>query len=987
MLPERQRLDLRRAPLIRLKVAKESGGERCYVLLQLHHIIADGQALKVIVTEVLAHLAAQMPRLLDPLPYRNHVAQSLAYARTHEPAAFFRGKLADVDEATAPFGLLDVRADGSRLAEAECRVEPEVAWQIRAQARRLGVSAATLFHAAWSVVVAHTSARDDVVFGSVLLGRLQGTAGAQEVLGMFINTLPLRIRLRDVTARGLVEQVQRELIELLGHEQASLALAQSCSAVHGSAPLFSALLNYRHSVDAGLGAWGRAEGIDVLAIRGFTNYPITVSVDDLGDAFSLTAQTDRRVDPQRILGYLHTAVRSLNEALDHEPQTPALGLNILPLDEQMQLVEHSSGPRTAYPRDSLVHQLFEDQVSRTPGAIAVSHEGRTFTYDEIDRAANRLAHLLISRGVRADALVAICMERSAQMVVGLLAILKAGGAYVPLDPNYPQERLHYMIQDAMPRVLLTQRSLRHLIPPTSGDVIVLDEVSNGLEGAAEHAPSAMHLDSTPQSLVYVIYTSGSTGRPKGTGMPHGAMVNLINWQHHALPFRTTARVVQFAALSFDVAFQEIFSTLCTGGTLVLLDEWIRRDPRALLGLLGAEKIERLFVPPLMLQGLAGCIGSCGTDLSALTDVITAGEQLRIGPEIIAFFDKLGTCRLHNHYGPTETHVVTSLTLPEKPQSWPTLPTIGRPIANTQVYVLDARRHLVPFGAIGEIYIAGDNVARGYVNRPDLTGDRFLSDPFATKPQARMYKSGDLGRWRADGTLEYLGRNDDQVKIRGFRIELGEVEAQLIRHPLVKQATVVVHEVTAGERRLVAYVTRSNDAEPTPEELQAHSRQALPEHMVPSAFVILDQLPVTPSGKVNRRALPAPDLVACATRLYQPPVGEVEETLAQLWEELLRVQQVGRDDDFFSLGGHSLVALQLIGRVQTLFSIELPIRLVFDFPRLQQLSEQVSELYRARLLTQIAEHGMEAEELLERVASMPESEVRGLLGEAAAGGRP
>jgi acyl-coenzyme A synthetase/AMP-(fatty) acid ligase len=428
------------------------------------------------------------------------------------------------------------------------------------------------------------------------------------------------------------------------------------------------------------------------------------------------------------------------------------------------------------------------------------------------------------------------------------------------------------------------------------------------------------------------------------------MVNLIEWHRKNFRAGEGKRVLQFAALSFDVAFQETFSTLCTGGILVLLDEWVRRDARALTQFMRNEVIDRLFVPPMMLQSLADYCGTANEAPRSLQDVITAGEQLRISPEISKFFRKLDGCRLHNHYGPTETHVVTALTLSGDPDSWPALPTIGRPIANTQIYVLNKHRQPLPVGVPGEIYIGGAGVARGYFGISDLTEQRFVADPFSTELQARLYKTGDLGRWRADGTLEYLGRNDDQVKIRGYRIEPGEIEAQLARHEQVSEAVVVAREDVPGEKRLVAYVTGSD---PSVEGLRAYLKAALPEHMVPSAFVILQSLPLTPSGKLNRRALPKPALHAYANRMYQAPQGAVEEALARIWQDLLRIDQIGRQDNFFELGGHSLLATRVVTHVSYVLDVDLPLRAMFEKPTIEGLGHCIMQEIAAEIASEVS----------------------------------
>jgi amino acid adenylation domain-containing protein len=932
-----RRLDLRRAPLMKLQTARDAHGASWYGLLQLHHIVCDHESLETMLSEVIACLKGCVQELPPPVAYRNHVAQALAYAARQDVRGFFRSKLGDVEEPTAPFGLLDVRGDGSQIDEAQQDVEPALAKRIRAQARRLGVSAATLFHAAWGLVVAHTSGRDEAVFGTVLLGRLQGSAGAQRILGMFINTLPLRLRLH-VTARELVEHTQRELVELLGHEQASLADAQRCSAIAGAAPLFGALLNYRHNTPDVDGDWDAA-GIQFVADKDRTSYPITLSVDDMGEALALTAQTDRRIDPQRMLGYLTTALHSLVQALENAPESPALSLPVLPAQEWQQVISLFNQTQAAYPSDKLIHELFEEQADCTPEAVAVLHEEQSLTYEDLNGKANQLARYLRGCGVAPGDLVGICVERSLEMVVGLLAVLKAGGAYVPLDPSYPAERLRYMLEDAAPRVVLTHKTIRNRLS-SGAQLVDLDEAMQEILALDDTNLLADKTRASAAPLVFVIYTSGSTGQPKGTAMPHRSMVNLMEWQRRSVGSAAGIRVLQFATLSFDASFHEIFSTLSTGGTLVLVDERVRRDARALIELMRTQRIARLFIPPVMLQTLAEFCESSGNMPEALQDVIAAGEQLRITPEMVSLFKRLPGCRLHNDYGPTETHVVTALTLSGDPEQWPVLPSIGQPIDNTQIYILDGERQPTPIGVAGEIYIGGDALARGYLGKPDLTAQRFLPDPFSTDSQARLYKTGDVGRWHADGTIEFLGRNDDQVKIRGYRIEPGEIEAQLGLHPQVKEVAVVPREVTAVGKSLVAYLIARGDSNPLPGDLRAHLMGLLPEYMVPSLFVVLESLPLTASGKLDRRALPAPEQDAYANREYEAPQGEVEEILAGIWQKLLRVQRVGRRDHFFDLGGHSLIATRVMAHIRHELDVDLPLSLIFEAPTVETLGRHI-----------------------------------------------
>ena len=947
MRPGGLRFDLRRAPLLRLQVATEKRSRHWYAIFQLHHLVGDQQSLEIVFSEVGAHLKGHTLALTDPLPYRNHVAQILAYRRTQQAEQFFQENLGHVHEPTAPFGILDVYGDGSRIVEAREALELTLVQHVRAQARRLGVSVATVFHAAWGLVVSRTSGRDDIVFGTVLLGRLHGSAGAQRILGLFINTLPLRLQLQGVSVKALVEQTQRQLVELLRFEQTSLSVAQRCRGIAGSTPLFTALLNYRHSApDFESELADTDSGIRVLASRGLTNYPITLSIDDLGDDITLTAQTELRIDPQRMLGYVRTALQSVVEALEAAPQTTALSLSILPGNEWSQLIKSFNATQTLFPETSLVHQIFEEQAQRTPDAIAIEYADQCLSYSELDGRATQLARNLRDRGVSPDSLVALCVERSTEMVVGLLAILKAGAAYVPLDPNYPAERLQYMLADAAPALVLTQDKLREHIPEISAQIISLDTAMTSISGPGVGCPSSARYV-TPQDPVYVIYTSGSTGQPKGTVMPHRSMVNLIEWHRQSFGHGVGRRVLQFAALSFDVAFQETFCTLGTGGTLVLLDEWVRRDASALTEFLSIRAIQTLFVPPLVLQSLAEHSRVVGTSVRSLQDVIAAGEQLNINAEVADFFGRSPGCRLHNHYGPTETHVVTTLTLTGDPGTWPSLAPIGRPTPNTQLYILDSQQRPTPMGVVGEIYIGGTGLALGYLNRPQLTAQRFIADPFSTDSRARLYRTGDLGRWRSDGVVEYLGRNDDQVKIRGFRIELGEVETQLLHHHQVKEVAVVAREDVPGTKRLVAYVV---PAEPLwskavldVESLRSYLKAQMPEYMVPSAFVKLEHLPLTANGKLDRRSLPAPEMGVHENREFEAPRGRFEVILAEIWREVLGVEHVNRQDNFFELGGHSLTAMKLIVKVADRLSMQMSVSAIFRCPTLQELGALVEEL--------------------------------------------
>lgn len=971
MSPRYHALDLRRAPLLQLKLAADSQQTQWYALLLVHHVICDHESLNAVVAEALAGLEGQNQELPQRAAYRDYVTQALQKPWGQDTETFFRGKLGDVDEPTAPFGLMNVRGDGGQIQEAQQRLDSMLAHRVRRQARQLKVSAARLFHAAWALVIARTSGRDDPVFGTVLAARQKGAAG-QRMLGMAVNTLPLRLHLRDVTARDLVEQTHREIGELLQHGQAPLTLVQRSSGVPGTAPLFTALLNFRHNdPDAKTGA----VGVRVLA-RGeaWTNYPITLIVDDLGDDFVLTAQTDRPIDPNRLIRYVSTAMQSLLDALDQAPQTRALALPVLPESEWQQLRAFNSSIECA--PQAMIHQLFEEQVRRTPRATAVICEGRTLTYAELNARANQLAHLLRTKGVGPDRLVGICVDRSLEMVVGLLGILKAGGAYVPLDPTYPADRSQYMLTDAAVGVLLSQQQLLAALPATQAEVITLDEGWSVIARQPSDNIDAESLQLKPHHLAYVIYTSGSTGRPKGVLVEHRNVTRLFAATSRQFKFNESDVWTLFHSYAFDFSVWELWGALLHGGRLVIVPHLVARSPQEFYRLMCDQCVTVLNqTPSAFVQLIEAQLRS--NRQHSLRVVIFGGEALEL-QTLQPWVQRNGAekTQLVNMYGITETtvHVTYRLLTAEEIESQRGR-VIGEPLADLQVYVLNDHGQPAPIGVPGEMYVGGDGVARGYLNRPELTKERFVRNPFSSDTDARLYKTGDLGRWRADGALEYLGRNDHQVKIRGFRIELGEIEAHLARHEQVKEAAVIAREDAAGEKSLVAYVVARHADGVSVEILRTHLKATLPEYMVPSAFVLLERLPLTSNGKLDRRALPAPDLAAYASRDYEAPQGEVEEIVAGIWKQLLQVDRVGRTDDFFALGGHSLLAIQAVARTESLLSMEIPIKLLFDFSTVEQLSSQVSDLRRSRVIGRIAQGGDGMQELLDRVAAMSESQAQ------------
>ena len=973
-------LRLGQPPLMRLEVAAEPRGTAWYAILRTHHVVFDNESLQTMLAEIVAHMDGRAHELPEPAPYRNHVARALEYQRVGDTEGFFRGKLADVAEPTAPFGVLDVHGDGSRIEEVHEALDPRLARRVRTQARRLLVSTATIFHAAWALVIAATSGRDDVVFGSVLSGRLQGSGGASHSLGMFINTLPLRLKLQGLTAKELVERTQSELVELLSHEQAPLSTARNCTAIRGSAPLLTALIDYMQSsvdLEADLTSAG---GVRFIATHGRTNYPLSLLVDGRGAGFSLAVKADRGIDASRVLGYVLTAVRALVETLELAPRTAALSLSVIPASELRELTEVFNATECPYPKESLLHELIQAQARRNPDAVAVVHRSQAVTFRELDEKADQLSRYLVAKGVGPEERVAICVERGIEMVIGLLGVLKAGGAYVPLDPTNPRERLGHILSDAKPKVLLTQDRLKATLPNTQIPITCLDSDWSQIAQPQAGEFGRRTAELTARSLAYLIYTSGSTGTPKGVMVEHRSIVNYA-W-HAARQFEVAGGdgAMVCSSFSFDLMLTGLYPALITGKCVRLCADDLGL-PALASEVLSGHNWAPLKLTPSHLMLLDSALR--GGALEGRVKVLVLGGEPLHWSLAKTWRTHAPSTRIFNHYGPTET-TVGCIVHELEDDGTGSVP-IGRPISNMQAYVLDARLRPVPIGVAGEIYIGGVGVARGYWNQPKLTAERFVEHPFSSDPLARLYKTGDIGCWSPDRKIEYLGRADYQVKIRGYRVELGEIEARLAAHPGVKEAVVVAQGESTSQSRLVAYVVMRDPTGggPTAEELRTHLKEALPDYMIPSMFVVLDRLPLTPNGKCDRRALPQPENAGAK---YEAPQGVAEEMLAKIWREILRAESVGRDDHFFDLGGHSLSATQLIVRIRAALSLEMPMRVVFEFPVLRDMAAELDKLREDRLVAGVTNRDEDLEHLLDSVMAMPEDQVASLLRELTVEGR-
>ncbi|MCA1612753.1 MAG: amino acid adenylation domain-containing protein, partial [Acidobacteria bacterium] len=940
----RKPFNLARGPLLRVTLLRM--GEHDHIaLLLIHHIVFDGWSIGVFSRELAALYQGFSQGEPPPLPPLDvQYADFAVWQRRWLEGDEF---LAQLDYWKKQLGgklpVLELPVDRPREAAQSSRGAKRT-WKfpkpllegLKALSRQENATPFMVLLATFKTLLYRYTGQEDVIVGSPVANR--NYAELEGLIGFFLNTLTLRTSLAgNPTFLELLARERETVLQAFAHQDVpfeklvqELHPERSMNRRHS---LFQVAFILQNASTKSLSLAGLTPAsfqIDsAVEIFSDLNLYVLEGADETAGVFEYNADLFDGQTITRMIGHF----QRLLEGVIADPRQRLSDLPLLTDAERRQLLVEWNETAADVGRERRVYEMFAGQARLTPDAAALIFGGEQLTYRELDSRADRLAAHLRSRGVGPDVLVGICMNRSLEMVVAMLGVLKAGGAYVPLDPEYPQARLAYMLEDAGVSLLLTQERLLGRLPPHRAEVIRLDKGWETTLGERRGVPSP---GVSAGNLAYVTYTSGSTGQPKGIAMTHGALSNLIGWQCRHPVLSKRGRRLQFASLSFDASFREIFSTLCSGGTLLLLTEETRRDPGGLADFIAEHSVEKILLPFVALQQLAEELNARERPLTSLREVITAGEQLRITPPIEKLFKRLKDCSFHNHYGPSESHMVTTFPLEGTPDGWPRLPPIGRPIANTQTYILDAHLRPVPVGVTGELYIGGPCLARGYMHRPALTAEKFVPHPFGRPAGARLYKTGDLARYLPDGNIQFLGRTDHQVKIRGYRIEPGEIEALLERHPDVREAVVVAQpEDEEGQRRLAAYVVVDQRARPRAGDLRRFLEERLPDYVVPSAFVMLDALPLTPNGKVDRRALPVPQALRREDDgKFVAPRTAVERTLADIWAEVLKVEPIGVEDNFISLGGDSLLGFQVVARANRK-GLKLSLKQFFSHPTIAE----------------------------------------------------
>ncbi|MFI6934709.1 amino acid adenylation domain-containing protein [Streptomyces sp. NPDC050287] len=933
--------DLGKAPLMRLTWLRGDGTTT--LVWSLHHLIIDGWSMPIVLRDVAAAYRARVTGGVPDLPEARPFSSFVEWMRTLPGAAsakdFWQRRLAGFS-APPPLRIrsslspTDVCGTSGAVVTRDLRAG--LSTRTAAAARTARVTQATWYEAAWALTLSRLSGERDVVFGVTVSGRPADLHGVEGIVGPMINTLPQRIAVDEgATLRDWLRGIQRSHLDMEPHQHVGLSTLQRWTAVPAGTALFESILVFEnYPGDTLRFDLGDGNALTVRQVIEDTGYPITFMVLRRPEGVRLQALYDDGMFSAGAAASLLDRVENLLEAMTAGVDGPLADIGLASpreLDLVLKEWNNTAGPLPDRP----VHVMVVDRAVKAPESPALEHAGHRLTYADLLARSEDLARALVDRGAGPETVVALFQRRSPELLVSVLAVLRAGAAFVALDPANPDARLAYALEDSGAVIMLTEAAFDERLADCPVPRLLLDGPWPYGQGPL---PDRTHLD----SLAYITYTSGSTGRPKGIAMSHRAVANLINWQLHQSPTHHAGRTFAYASLSFDVSFQEIFGTWSAGGTLVLVTDADRRDFERLPQVAAREAVQRWYLPAAALTQIAASAAADDSVVPSLRELIPGSEPLHVTPELRRLLAAAPDCRLENQYGPSECHVVTSHVMEGPSQLMPEWPPIGRPITNTSIYLLDDMKRPVPIGATGFLHIGGICLARGYVNRPGTTAEKFVPDPFAGVPGARMYDTGDRAYQDPDGTLHLIGRMDNQVKIRGYRIELGEVETALQATGLVRETAVVVHGQET-DRRLAAYVVPVDpprDEVSFQERLRELLNTTLPEYMVPWSFTVLPHMPLTVNRKVDRKALPAPrQPVARAASIPGRPAAVL---IAGMWGEALDRSVVDFDGDFFQMGGHSMLALRLIGRVRSAFGVPVGLGSLFDDRSPRRLLGRIEE---------------------------------------------
>lgn len=933
--------NLVRGPVMRINLYAPSTREHV-LLLTVHHIAFDLWSMDVLIGELRKLYVAKMSggetSLPDTMQYSNYVRwqiETLRSPKKEQLWAYWEKQLRGSSQ------VLDLPSDRPRPsvqaykgASYDCVLDVSLTSRSKALAQEEGATLYVVFLAAFQALLNRYTDQEDILVGSPMAGRSCAEFGA--TIGYFVNPLVLRADFSgNPTFRTFLRQVRRTVLAALEHADFPFPLLVERlepTRDPSRSPLFQVAFVWDRSqlpksADATLvGADDNMLNVEYITggQRG-AEFDLVMTVIERNDLLSVLWRYNTDLFEVATISRLAEHFEVLLEGIVTNPDASVSELPLLTDTERVRLLVEWNDTRMEYPHNMCVHQLFEAQVARVDDAVAVVYEREKITYKELNRRANQLAHHLKALGVGPETLVCVCVMRCVEMVVGLLGILKAGGAYVPLDPTYPKDRLAFMLEDTHAPLLLTQKKLLGVLPEWDIKTVYLDADWPEISQRSSETPVNA---ATAENLAYVIYTSGSTGQPKGVEIEHKGLVNLVTWHVQAYGVTNRDRATQVAALAFDASVWELWPSLCAGASIYLADEEVLVSPSQLLKWLAEKKVTLCFLPTPLAEAVLREAMPKGLVLRYL---LTGGDKLHQVRQKGAVFQVI------NHYGPTENTVVTTAASVAAGEEGGVLPPIGRPISNTQLFVLDRHLNPVPVGVPGELYVSGVGLARGYLNRPDLTQERFVRSPFSSEAGARMYRTGDLVRYRPDGNLEFLRRMDHQVKIRGYRIELGEIEAVLGRQPGVETAVVVARQDRPGEKRLVAYAVVADGHSLGIEDLRNAMQDRLPGYMVPSVIMLQDELPLTANGKVDRDALPIPDTKDQPREKYLPPRDDLEAYIVEIWRTLLGIEKVGVSDNFFDLGGHSLLLGQVHARLVEKLHREIPMADLFQYPTVESLA--------------------------------------------------